>query len=1498
VLNVFANWLVTTEANLDTENYFYETDFLTFKLSEVPAGVPVVHLSYWNLAINSKTLTESVIKADCNETTKIQSFFDTMRNTTRTTAQNTSISDCGGYDWFWSSLTRELIVQPTGTSASATARRLTNSMSSNKSMSTSRALGVAGEFCTEPGITRRMPIDACAMKLPYWITGFAGFRYGELYQPPAGVGGLGNAQTFSRAFGAATVVAYNNSGATAGTFLLPILWFLGWIAFSRWDEVDKNQIYEDKQSGRSFKHAMGESGKQRSLAGSATEHIWTAFAPATSAIREPDKGGCERGGNAHAKLKTEVTASTVSNAHCSLPMAAAASPRIPSLDAYSMHTGISVAPSSPRHMRTREQNVHADETAAFLEMFGAKASLLHEGSSLARLKALVFREHFISNMWSFASLALPRHIRYLAMWSHLLTIFFVNCALVVVTASLGRDCTVLVSENACLAATQEAQTPGNQEGLAGYSLSQQFSFLQECSWQAERSDCIRAELPGSPIFVLSFALTALFFSTAINSFLWHFLWAGICPKQPRLEEIGWTSKYWLDIRKKDRDNEEEIFMGEMEAAGVLNVVNSPRMKALAAQSAQQHSYEDDQADLTAHDLAHENDRYWSQTVELFDRDISSETSQLIRDALVFLKMLTSLGNSYNVQRRQEQLLYYEKQLQHQQQQQQEQQLVQWKGDPSSEAGASSSSRSGSGLQFSSERAQVVYAHSLAAAAALNQTRLERKAVLHIMKMQADGSPRPLKYKESLRFQNRRAVIEHKIRGACVESMTILEQLHEFGHMEDDCKDVLMVQHFVLANFNPFQRVVLRKELFQFDNAGSGRISPIVWAAAWLIVGMVCFLMLLFIGITMVMADVPEGLVSSWMMLCFVAIFLETIVLIPMRMAVLHVMLMKTITPQLRQIYRTLSIVATRVPSCGAEGDNSGGGGGGGGGGSSGSGSGSSGDAPQDSKALNINQHTIGACRAARLKGASHLSSAHLLANFTDVDLMSCKVAEKVPLNPLVMLILALPAFFGLWSDKLALYCVDIVNCTMWACCIILLCLVLATSVPVFLALILALVAYVAYLYLWKKPQGRARRRMGTSGSKSWWRRTHAQTFDLDGQPKPVLRYLSPVYVVSRVGTAVQKAARRSMQAMSIGASGHLGSSFETLRVQAPPRTAQNWRNMNRPLMQQGRVARRLSPGWELRSSTLRAGFLTDYSEWSWGGFSGAGMSPRPSTATGRTKRTDKDSKTASIRTKSTVNLDESTSACSSIPPAIALDLTVQAGAAAAGGRREEQEKEEKEDRVREKGNQERGQGELAVNTATSLGGPQEERSVESDQNTAAAAAAAAAATASGDDCFMRYELGCYPPALLRLQPPIDVTHQVLQWGSDMAQRLWAPRREPHRRLKHLHKAAGHDTCIDTHKDSDSRTNKASAGAGASAYTQSLSHSNDSLHSYNVDSRHPHLQSSLSFALRQAVAAFPKNKQQIKDLYSHGYEPQDVDELWFHSHVSALEARYKLNMQVR
>lgn len=348
-----------------------------------------------------------------------------------------------------------------------------------------------------------------------------------------------------------------------------------------------------------------------------------------------------------------------------------------------------------------------------------------------------------------------------------------------------------------------------------------------------------------------------------------------------------------------------------------------------------------------------------------------------------------------------------------------------------------------------------------------------KALMDFISVYPDGSPMPLTLYQRCFFGTPRKRIEWKIKRVRQRVEGILEELNLFVPGEDDYKDMLLIQHFILEQLSPFKRYALRKEFFQFDNALPGYVEGWKWVLAWCIVMATWLFYMLWIFQWAALHS--EVTMVSWFIQLVLAVLQDVFIVEVVQIYVVHVLAIEALRPQLKRIYHTLNNIVIDKLHKGAI----------------------------SMRNVNVVQHLSAACRAARTRAAQNLPAAQLLMRIDDADVARCRNHQSDQLGWIIIAVIAIPTALALAPDSVQQGIMELVIPTVW-CCFLLCNYYLYDISPYLLAApYVLLVTYLMYYYLVLKP----RRHTKSSRITSMWRdgvrdaRTHkggAYFFDCFG----------------------------------------------------------------------------------------------------------------------------------------------------------------------------------------------------------------------------------------------------------------------------------------------------------------------------------------------------------------------------------------------------------------
>lgn len=108
----------------------------------------------------------------------------------------------------------------------------------------------------------------------------------------------------------------------------------------------------------------------------------------------------------------------------------------------------------------------------------------------------------------------------------------------------------------------------------------------------------------------------------------------------------------------------------------------------------------------------------------------------------------------------------------------------------------------------------------------------RDALCHFLGMHPDGSLKPLLMWEYFYYGSARTKLLCKLKAVRRQTRAVTESIAAAAEYSPEMQEVSLLQHFVLEQFNPFQKWVLQNQLFCFESFSPEEIDAIPWFAAW------------------------------------------------------------------------------------------------------------------------------------------------------------------------------------------------------------------------------------------------------------------------------------------------------------------------------------------------------------------------------------------------------------------------------------------------------------------------------------------------------------------------------------------------------------------------------------------------------------------------------------------------------------------------------------------
>jgi len=308
------------------------------------------------------------------------------------------------------------------------------------------------------------------------------------------------------------------------------------------------------------------------------------------------------------------------------------------------------------------------------------------------------------------------------------------------------------------------------------------------------------------------------------------------------------------------------------------------------------------------------------------------------------------------------------------------------------------------------------------------------AVMDQLGLYIDGTPRPLTLKDRLLFSSPRKRLVAKITRARKKAREIVQVLSGLGKYEEDLRDMVLMQNFILEQLSPVNRAALEREFFALHRAHAESIDGRLWAFCWFLVFcMFGFLFYWTLAWALASSDTTFTAWGTQFGLHIIQdIFLSQLLIV----FSLHVVAAEAMRPQLKFMYKVLGDVAVNH---------------------------SVNAASKFTDEIRICQHLSPSCRAARSLVAMRLPAAVLLRGMNDIDVALCRQNRSAGVGTIIFTILSVPiAIAALGTSYLQDLSIELIWVSIWSAFL----LFNDTLAAVHPALLAAVYAFFPLLCLW------------------------------------------------------------------------------------------------------------------------------------------------------------------------------------------------------------------------------------------------------------------------------------------------------------------------------------------------------------------------------------------------------------------------------------------------
>lgn len=265
-----------------------------------------------------------------------------------------------------------------------------------------------------------------------------------------------------------------------------------------------------------------------------------------------------------------------------------------------------------------------------------------------------------------------------------------------------------------------------------------------------------------------------------------------------------------------------------------------------------------------------------------------------------------------------------------------------------------------------------------------------RAIMKFVGLLPNGSSGGLTFKQWLWYGGVRARLRKKLIAIRKDERQFREFIDRIPAVEVEDRDVAIMQRFILEQFSPFKRWILRQHMFVFNSQTPDVIDPFIYIFAWILVIFIfCFFIYWILA-----WGIQNGPTTfrAWGYNFMFGVFQDILMVQVFKVYIVYVIGIASLRPQLKAVYRVLSTKAIHFAIEGPT---------------------------ENMNDFKLVQHFSPACRVARSSTAKHLASAGILRQLDDEDWENCSYEKSSSLGMVTFLIVVLPILIAFLSNKLS-----------------------------------------------------------------------------------------------------------------------------------------------------------------------------------------------------------------------------------------------------------------------------------------------------------------------------------------------------------------------------------------------------------------------------------------------------------------------------------------------
>ena len=114
----------------------------------------------------------------------------------------------------------------------------------------------------------------------------------------------------------------------------------------------------------------------------------------------------------------------------------------------------------------------------------------------------------------------------------------------------------------------------------------------------------------------------------------------------------------------------------------------------------------------------------------------------------------------------------------------------------------------------------------------------QKAASVLLRMNSRGEPLPFRWYQYFIYSNNKDHLVNEVETSCHDATKLayeISLLNIQNQNSEDCKNILLLQNFIISQFSGFKQRIMQNELLQFEHSSQDIIDTHTWYLSWILI---------------------------------------------------------------------------------------------------------------------------------------------------------------------------------------------------------------------------------------------------------------------------------------------------------------------------------------------------------------------------------------------------------------------------------------------------------------------------------------------------------------------------------------------------------------------------------------------------------------------------------------------------------------------------------------